>query len=161
MIKKVIIGIGEVAIEENPSVLVTLGLGSCVGVCMRDPVARIGGMAHVMLPESPSTNDIKTPGKYANTAVDYLVEKLVAKGASKSRLEAKIAGGASMFESGSMNIGQRNVESVKNRLKYHGIVLKAEDTGGNRARSIEYNIETGKLLIRKVGGGETVQITEI
>ncbi|AEH50790.1 chemoreceptor glutamine deamidase/glutamate methylesterase CheD [Pseudothermotoga thermarum] len=160
MTRKVIIGIGEIAIESNPCVLVTLGLGSCVGVCMRDPVAKIGGMAHVMLPESPG-KDVKTPGKYADTAVDYLVEKLVERGAVKSRLEAKIAGGASMFESGSMNIGQRNVEAVKNRLKFHGIPLKAEDTGGNRARSIEYNIETGKLLIRKVGGGETVQIIEI
>ncbi len=160
MTRKVIIGIGEAAIEENPCIIVTLGLGSCVGVCIRDPVAKVGGMAHVMLPESPG-KDVKTPAKYGDTAVDYLVDKLVAKGASKSRLEAKIAGGASMFESGSMNIGQRNVESVKNRLRFHGIPLKAEDTGGNRARSIEYNLETGKLLVRKVGGGETVQIVEI
>ncbi len=160
MVKKTIIGIGEAAIERNPAIIVTLGLGSCVGVCMRDPVARLGGMAHVMLPES-GDRDVKSPGKYADTAVRYLVDKLIEMGAVKSRLEAKIAGGAAMFESGGMNIGKKNVDSVKYWLKYFDIPIKGEDTGGNRARSIEYNIETGKLLVRKVGGGETVQILEI
>ncbi len=160
MVKKTIIGIGEIAIEKNPAIIVTLGLGSCVGVCVRDPVARIGGMAHVMLPESPD-KDIKNPGKYADTAVKYLIEKLVEMGASQSRIEAKIAGGAAMFESNAMNIGKKNADAVKYWLKYYGIPLKGEDTGGNRARSIEYNVETGKLLVRKVGGGETVQIIEI
>ncbi|HEY8541646.1 MAG TPA: chemoreceptor glutamine deamidase/glutamate methylesterase CheD [Pseudothermotoga sp.] len=160
MVKKIIIGIGETAIEKNPAIIVTLGLGSCVGVCMRDPVARIGGMAHVMLPESSDRN-VKNVGKYADTAVKYLVEKLVEMGATQSRIEAKIAGGAAMFDSGTMNIGKKNVDAVKYWLKYYGIPLKAEDTGGNRARSIEYNIESGKLLVRKVGGGETVQIIEI
>ncbi|HOJ88585.1 MAG TPA: chemoreceptor glutamine deamidase/glutamate methylesterase CheD [Pseudothermotoga sp.] len=160
MVKKVIIGIGELSVERNPAIIVTLGLGSCVGVCMRDPVARVGGMAHVMLPES-SDRVVKNPGKYADTAVQHLVEKLVEMGAVQSRIEAKIAGGAAMFESGSMNIGKKNVDAVKYWLKYYGISLKGEDTGGNRARSIEYNIENGKLLVRKVGGGETVQMLEI
>ncbi|MCS7174523.1 chemoreceptor glutamine deamidase/glutamate methylesterase CheD [Pseudothermotoga sp.] len=159
-IKKIVIGIGELAVERNPAVLVTLGLGSCVGVCIRDPVSRVGGMAHVMLPDS-GNRDVQTPGKYADTAIAVLVEKLLSLGAVKTRLEAKIAGGASMFETSGMNVGQRNVEAVKHWLKYHQIQLKAEDVGGNRARSIEYNIETGKLLIRKVGGGETIQMIEI
>lgn len=158
--KKIVIGIGELAVERNPAVIVTLGLGSCVGVCMRDPVAKVGGMAHVMLPDS-GNRDVQTPGKYADTAVSILIEKLLSLGAVKTRLEAKIAGGASMFETSGMNVGQRNVEAVRNWLKYHQIPLKAEDVGGSRARSIEYNIETGKLLIRKVGGGETIQILEI
>lgn len=160
MVKKIIIGIGETAVERNPAVIVTLGLGSCVGVCMRDPVARVGGMAHVMLPESSDRN-VKNPGKYADTAVKYLVEKLFEMGASLSRIEAKIAGGAAMFDSGTMNIGKKNTDAVKHWLKYYDIPLKAEDIGGNRARSIEYNVESGKLLVRKVGGGETVQIIEI
>lgn len=159
-VKKIVIGIGEFTVERNPAVLVTLGLGSCVGVCMRDPVAKVGGMAHVMLPDS-GNRDVQTPGKYADTAVAILIEKLLSLGAVKTRLEAKIAGGASMFETSGMNVGQRNVEAVKHWLKHHQIPLKAEDVGGNRARSIEYNIETGKLLIRKVGGGETIQILEI
>ncbi|ABV33184.1 MULTISPECIES: chemoreceptor glutamine deamidase/glutamate methylesterase CheD [Pseudothermotoga] len=158
--KKVVIGIGEAAVERNPAVIVTLGLGSCVGVCLRDPTAHVGGMAHVMLPESMN-REVRNPGKYANTAIKYLVEKLIEMGAKQHRLEAKIAGGASMFESGTMNIGQKNIEAVIYWLNYFHIALKAQDVGGNRARSIEYNVESGKLLIRKVGGGETVQIIEI
>jgi Chemotaxis protein; stimulates methylation of MCP proteins len=160
MSKKIVIGIGELAVERNPAVIITLGLGSCVGVCMRDPVAKVGGMAHVMLPDSGG-RDVQLPGKYADNAIAALIERLLSLGGSKSRLEAKIAGGASMFESSGMNVGARNVEAVRYWLKYHQVPLKAEDVGGNRARSIEYNIETGKLLVRKVGGGETIQVLEI
>ncbi len=156
---KKVIGIGEYAIERNPVVIVTLGLGSCVAVCVRDPVAKVGGMAHVMLPEGEETTD--KPGKYANTAVKVLVEELLKMGAKLERLEAKIAGGASMFESKGLNVGERNVQAVKEKLKELGVKLLAEDTGGNRARSVEYNVETGKLLIRKVGGGERLEIKEI
>ncbi|PLV58381.1 chemoreceptor glutamine deamidase/glutamate methylesterase CheD [Thermotoga sp. KOL6] len=156
---KKVIGIGEYAVMRNPGVIVTLGLGSCVAVCMRDPVVGVGGMAHVMLPDSGGRMD--KPGKYADTAVKILVEELEKMGAKRNRLEAKIAGGASMFDSKSMNIGQRNVEAVKKHLKNFGIKLLAEDTGGNRARSVEYNISTGKLLVRKVGGGERLEIKEI
>ncbi|MCD6550715.1 chemoreceptor glutamine deamidase/glutamate methylesterase CheD [Thermotoga sp.] len=156
---KKVIGIGEFTVMKNPSVIVTLGLGSCVAVCMRDPTAGVGGMAHVMLPDSGGKTD--KPGKYADTAIETLVKELEKLGAKRSRLEAKIAGGASMFESKGMNIGQRNVEAVKKHLKEHGVKLVAEDTGGNRARSVEYNIATGKLLVRKVGGGERLEIKEI
>ena len=156
---KKVIGIGEFTVMKNPSVIVTLGLGSCVAVCMRDPTAGVGGMAHVMLPDSGGKTD--KPGKYADTAIETLVKELEKLGAKRSRLEAKIAGGASMFESKGMNIGQRNVEAVKKHLKEYGVKLVAEDTGGNRARSVEYNIATGKLLVRKVGGGERLEIKEI
>lgn len=158
--KKVVIGIGEIAVESNPAVLVTLGLGSCVGVCVRDPVERIGAMAHVMLPDS-SGRTISNPGKFADTAVKYVVNKLKEKGCNPTRLEAKIAGGASMFQTNSVNIGLKNVEAVKFWLERFKIRLKAEDTGGTKARSIEFNIGTGKLMVRKVGGGGTVEILEI
>jgi len=160
MKKKVIIGIGEYAVERNPAILVTLGLGSCVGVCIRDPSAKVGGMVHVMLPDSGGKN-VPNPGKYADTGIAKLVEDLEKMGASKLKMEAKIAGGAAMFQGKSLNIGAKNVEAVKKHLRKHGIKLVAEDTGGNRARSIEYDLETGKLLIRKVGGGERLEIKEI
>jgi len=157
--KKVIIGIGEFAVEKNPAILVTLGLGSCVGVCIRDPIARVGGMVHVMLPDSGG-KPANTPGKFADTGIDVVVEKLLELGAQRGKLEAKIAGGASMFQS-AMDIGARNVEAVKKALQRHGIKLLAEDTGGNKARSIEYDVETGKLLIRKVKTGDSVEVIEI
>jgi len=90
-----------------------------------------------------------------------LIEEIKKLGGGTSKLEAKIAGGAAMFEGKGMNIGQRNVEAVKKWLKYFNVKVVAEDTGGNRARSIEYDLETGKLLVRKVGGGERVEIKEI
>lgn len=121
MKKKVIIGIGEYAVEKNPAILVTLGLGSCVGVCIRDPIARVGGMVHVMLPDSGG-KPTNTPGKFADTGIDVVVEKLLELGAQRSKLEAKIAGGASMFQS-AMDIGARNVEAVKKALQRHGIKL--------------------------------------
>ncbi len=159
MKKKVIIGIGEWAVEKNPAILVTLGLGSCVGVCIRDPVARIGGMVHVMLPDSGGkiTN---TPGKFADTGVDLVIEELLKMGGQRSRLEAKIAGGASMFQS-AMDIGNRNIEAVLKSLERNSIKLLAKDVGGNKARSIEYDIESGKLLIRKVKTGDAVEVSEI
>lgn len=159
MKKKVIIGIGEWAVERNPAILVTLGLGSCVGVCVRDPIAKVGAMVHVMLPDSGG-KPTNTPGKFADTGVDIIVEELLKMGAQRNRLEAKIAGGASMFQS-AMDIGARNVEAVKKSLQRNGIKLIAEDTGGNKARSIEYDIETGKLLVRKVKTGDAVEVSEI
>ena len=160
MKKKVIIGIGEYAIEKPPAVVVTLGLGSCVGVCVRDPSTGIGGMVHVMLPDSGGQNPAN-PGKFADTGIKVLIEGIQKLGGNTSRLEAKIAGGAAMFEGKGMNIGQRNVEAVKKWLSHYKVKIVAEDTGGRRARSIEYDLETGKLMVRKVGGGEKVEIKEI
>lgn len=161
--EKIIIGIGEYKAAKNPAILVTLGLGSCVGVCIRDPNKKVGGMIHVMLPDSGGNKNTKNPGKYADTGIPLLLEEIRKLGGSLNRLEAKIAGGASMFgtSNSSMNIGKRNTEAIKKLLKEYGIKLLAEDTGGNKARSIEYNISTGVLLIRIVGGGEKLEIKEI
>ncbi len=162
MAEKIIIGIGELAVAKNPAVIVTLGLGSCVGVCLRDPKKKIGGLVHVMLPKSPG-GEVSKPGKYADTGIKKLVEEIEKIGGNLKNLEAKIAGGAAMFGSKSttMDIGQRNVEAVKENLDLLGIKLLAEDTGGSRARSIEYNIGTGKLMVRKVGAGERLEVKEI
>lgn len=159
MKKKVIIGIGEWAVEKNPAILVTLGLGSCVGVCIRDPIARIGGMVHVMLPDSggKATN---TPGKFADSGIDLIIEELLKMGGQRNRLEAKIAGGASMFQS-AMDIGSRNIDAVMKSLERNSVKLLAKDVGGNKARSIEYDIESGKLMIRKVKTGDAVEVSEI
>lgn len=161
MAEKIIIGIGEYKAAKNPAILVTLGLGSCVGVCIRDPQNKVGGMIHVMLPNSGG-GETRNPGKYADTGIPLLLEEIKKLGGNLNNLEAKIAGGASMFKgSDSLNVGKKNVEAVKEQLKKYKVKLLAEDTGGNRARSIEYNISTGRLLIRVVGGGEKLEIKEI
>jgi chemotaxis protein CheD len=159
---KKIIGIGEYALDNNPIIIVTLGLGSCVGVCIRDKTKSIGAMVHVMLPDS-SGNVGPKPGKYADSGIDLIYNELLKIGASASNLEAKIAGGAAMFGTSSqtMDIGKRNIEAVRLKLKQKGIRIIAEDVGGNRARSIEFNISTGELMVKKVGGGEKVELYNI
>ncbi|BBJ27277.1 chemoreceptor glutamine deamidase/glutamate methylesterase CheD [Athalassotoga saccharophila] len=159
MEEKLIIGIGEFKVAKNPAILVTLGLGSCVGVCLRDKKSHIGGMIHVMLPELKDQGG--NPGKYAEPGIRVMVNEMVKMGANVRDMEAKIAGGASMFESKGFEIGKKNVDKIKDVLRDLGIRILAEDTGGNRARSIEYKIEDGTLMIKKVGGKESIEIIQI
>jgi chemotaxis protein CheD len=151
--QKKIIGIGEYVAAKNPQILVTLGLGSCVGVCLIDKKAGVGGLIHVMLPDSGGKN-VSKPGKYAD---------MKGLGATSGNLEAKIAGGAAMFQKkgSTMEVGKRNVEAVKKILAKFKVRIRADDTGGNRARSIEFNISTGILNVRKVGGGEKTEVSQI
>ncbi len=157
---KVIIGIGEYKVSENSEALVTLGLGSCVGVCIRDKHSSVGGMIHVMLPEAKDDSNAKL-SKYAYPGIKLMVDDMIKRGARQAHMTAKIAGGAAMFETKSFDVGKRNVEKVKAVLKDLGISLESEDTGGNRARSIEYHIREGDLFIKKVGGKEKIEIIQI
>jgi len=162
MTEKIIIGIGEYRAADSSFILVTLGLGSCVGVCLRDSKNLIGGLIHVMLPESGG-KQVPKPGKYADTGIPILIEEMKKIGAKISGLEAKIGGGASMFKNSgsSMEVGKRNTEAVKEVLKSLGIRIISEDIFGNRARSLEFDIKTGDLNIRKVGGGEQTLLFKI
>ncbi|OQY08539.1 MAG: chemotaxis protein CheD [Marinitoga sp. 4572_148] len=152
---KKIIGIGEYFASKSPDILITLGLGSCVGVCLWDKNKKVGGLIHVMLPKSPD-KDVKKPGKYADLGIPLLLKDL--KDLGGTNFTAKIFGGAAMFKGSSMDVGKKNVLSVKEQLKKYGIRVAAEDTGGNRARSIEFNLESGEVMVKKVGGGEKVEI---
>jgi chemotaxis protein CheD len=156
---KIIIGIGEYAVVSNPAILVTLGLGSCVGVCIRDKKTRVGGMIHVMLPETQATSGKLS--KYAKPGIEIMVNDIIKKGGNLRDLEAKIAGGAAMFQSKGFDIGKRNVEKVKEVLLSLKIPLVSEDTGQNRARSIEFHLDTGELFIKKVGGKEKIELSKI
>ncbi|MFE5319578.1 chemotaxis protein CheD [Paenibacillus sp. NPDC056579] len=152
------VGMADLNVTHLTGVLKTTGLGSCVGITLYDGKAKVAGMAHVMLP----TSDIAREGKlniakYADTAIPEMIQKMEALGASVARMEAKMAGGAQMFAFGgssdTMRIGPRNVESCKEMLKRYSIPLKAEDTGGNYGRTIEFDCVTGSLLIRSVQQG--------
>lgn len=152
------VGMADLNILETIGILKTTGLGSCVGVTLYDPVTRIAGMAHVMLPSS----DIAKEGtlnvaKYADTAIPELIDRLKRAGASVHRLEAKLAGGAQMFAfvgtQDTMRIGPRNVESCKAILSAASIPIRAEDTGGTFGRTIEFHNATGTLVLRTVQQG--------
>jgi len=151
------IGMADLKIASPPDTLQTCGLGSCVGICLWDPLTRIGSMAHIMLPNS-SQGKMGNAAKFADTAVPMLIVQMTQLGAHKSRIVAKIAGGAQMFSFYSANdimkIGERNIEAVKLALDQAQIKLLAEDTGGNYGRTIEFCPENCRLFIRTINLGE-------
>ncbi|OPY35382.1 MAG: Chemoreceptor glutamine deamidase CheD [Methanoregula sp. PtaU1.Bin051] len=147
----VMIGIGEYRIGTFR--MASIGLGSCIGLTLFDPEKKIGAMVHIMLPESSGRTD--RPGKYADTAIPLLINELTVNGSKKKSLVAKIAGGATMFEafSASMNIGQRNIEKVKDLLAEHNIRIAADDTGGKMGRSVYFvPYENGRVTVRLANG---------
>lgn len=154
------VGMAELKVAMNSSILKTLGLGSCVGVCVIDPVKRVGGLAHIMLPAMSEYRDKSNPAKYADTAIAMMLEEMERLYAIKSRMVAKIAGGAQMFRfSGAstiMRIGERNVAAVRQELHKHGIPIVAEDTGGSYGRTIEFSCADGSLTIKTIGKGTKV-----
>lgn len=154
------IGIAEFKIASAPASIITTGLGSCIGVCLWDPVLKIGGMVHIMLPDSKQGRQVINKAKYADSGIELLIEELCKNGAHKNRLVAKIAGGAQMFTfpnaSEMMKIGERNIEAVKNVLKINKIKLLAEDIGGNYGRTIEFFMESGQLFVKSIHKGVTV-----
>ena len=142
------VGMADLNVCKAPDGLTTLGLGSCIGLTLYDPVTKIGGMVHYMLPDSTKVSNNSNKAKFADTGIEELLKKVIAAGASKTRLVAKIAGGAKMFEVSGLsdvgNIGARNAEAAKIRLV-------AEDTGLNYGRTVELHCDTGEFLIKSVG----------
>lgn len=151
------VGIGDLNIAKAPDRLITLGLGSCVGIALIDSFNKIAGLSHIMLPDSKSFSNTSNPMKYADTAIPLLMQKLIASGANRNNLKAKIAGGASMFsfadKSPMMDIGKRNAETVKSVLKDLNIPIIAEDVGGNKGRTMIVDPTTGTVILRITGVG--------
>ena len=158
--KSILVGMADLNICKSPDTITTLGLGSCVGIALRDPVTKIGGLAHIMLPDSKEITSVTHVPKFADTGIEELVKKVTEAGAIRSRLVAKIAGGAQMFamstNSSTMKVGERNVIAVKKKLKEMGIRLLAEDTGDSYGRTVVFDPETGNYTIRTVGKPEKV-----
>ncbi len=143
------IGIAGLKVVRHPDKVRTV-LGSCVGIVLLDRAARVGGMAHVILPNSEEGSGDR--GKFADTGVDWLLEELVSAGAVRGRVQAKIAGGARMFGAATSNgLGDRNVAAVKARLGAHGIPLVAEDTGGEKGRKMLLDPGTGNVEVHFIG----------
>lgn len=138
-----------------PDAITTLGLGSCVGVVLFDSTLKLAGMVHVMLPDSTKIKNNENRAKFADTGIADLLAEMEKRGASRTRLRAKIAGGAQMFAFAANNemlrVGDQNAEAVKNVLRALRIPIVAEDTGKNYGRTIEFYPETGELLIKAVG----------
>ncbi|MBU3126696.1 chemotaxis protein CheD [Clostridium tagluense] len=155
------VGIADLNVAFSPNKLITVGLGSCIGIAIYDKAIGIGGLAHIMLPDSSQFNKITNEIKFADLAIPILVEKMIKKGATLRNMRAKIAGGASMFnfpdKSIIMDIGNRNGIAVKSALKSLSIPILSEDIGGNKGRTLIFDTTSGALSIRTVGMG-TVDI---
>lgn len=152
------VGMADLNVCVSPDRITTLGLGSCVGIALRDPVTKIGGLAHIMLPDSTTIRNNSNIPKFADTGIEELVKQVTRRGANRTRLVAKIAGGAQMFgfnsNSEMVRVGERNVQATKKKLAELKIPILAEDTGKNFGRTVIFYPETGDFVIRAVGKQE-------
>lgn len=150
------VGMADYKVGKSPDKLLTLGLGSCIGITLYDRAKKIGGMAHIMLPKN--NNPEQRSLKFADVAIEEMLKELINMGANVKSMEAKIAGGAQMFsfnkENFKKSIGYRNSESVRKILKELDFRILSEDTGGSFGRTIELSLEEGNLKIKTMGHGE-------
>ncbi len=151
------VGIADLNLVLDPGTIMTIGLGSCIGIALYDKTLKIAGLAHIMLPDSTQFKSNTNPMKFADLAIPMLIEKMEKQGCKKRNLIAKIAGGASMFnfsdKSIISDIGKRNGEAVKKTLKEESIPILAEQTGGNKGRTMILQANDGRVILKVVGLG--------
>ena len=147
--KEIKVGIADYKLAKTPDRIMTIGLGSCVGIALLDKKTGIGGLAHIMLPSSEKFSNVTNIKKFADLALPNLIKEMVAQGAKERDLKAKIAGGASMFNfsdsKANMDIGGRNSVAVKEILKSRRIPIISEEIGGTKGRTITFDTATGDL----------------
>jgi len=142
--QEIVVKIGEYRVVKGEKyVLISLGLGSCVCLAMYDAINKIGGLAHILLPNS---NGREESAKYADQAVKLMVRDMKKLGAKN--IVAKIVGGSEILPILDIKIGERNVKIVKEQLKMYNIKLIAEDVGGSVGRSVFFYIKDGRMLIK-------------
>jgi chemotaxis protein CheD len=155
VVKETIVRVADWAARRGDEALVTLGLGSCVAIMLHDAHVGAGAMAHILLPSRSLARDTSNPAKFPETAVPFLIEKIVALGADRRRIVAKLAGGASMFAQlmmpGSVQMGERNLAATRNALRAAAIPLAGEAVGGEAGRSVRFFVADGRVEIRSVG----------
>ena len=150
--------VADYAVASGDAVISTIGLGSCVAILLHDPSTRVGGLAHVLLPNESMSRDTENRAKFPGTAVPLLVQRMRDHGARGS-LVAKIVGGASMFgqllPTGGINMGERNVEATRRALETAGIAIRAEDVGGDYGRSVYLHVATGRVHVKSLRKGDS------
>ncbi len=155
-----IVGVAELAVGSEGTVLVTLGLGSCVAILLHDPATRVGGLAHVMLPSLSLNRRSDRPGRVPHTAVPALLEAMGAAGANPRRVTARLVGGASLFTNlstpGTIQMGERNLVAAREVLHRHGIPLIRELVGGDCGRSVWFRVANGQVVVRTAARGEQI-----
>lgn len=147
--------VADWAADQGSVDLLTLGLGSCVAIMLYDKDAKVGGMAHVLLPSRSLARDASNPAKFPETAVPLLLQRMTRLGAEPRRIVAKLAGGASMFAAlmtpGTIQMGERNIVASRNALRDADVSVTAEAVGGAQGRSVRFHLADGSVEIRTVG----------
>lgn len=153
--KDYVVGIAQTKISKSPGKLIVYGIGSCVVLALYDIRKKIGGVAHILLPDSScAPGDTSLPGKYADTAVAYLETMILDLGSSRYDMVAKLVGGAEMFppfDDSCGKIGEKNIIATKKALESRKIRLTAEDTGGKKGRTAEFDLDTGLIKLTILG----------
>ena len=152
-IREIQVGLGMMLAVKDRSILSISGLGSCVGLALMDVVSGIGGLAHIVLPDSKEGNDaLKWPGKYADISVRQLVKIMLSMGSQALFLRAKLVGGANVFTSGGFD-GSRNINRVRMELSAIPIKIIAEELGYDLSRSMKFDTGSGKITVRRFQQG--------
>lgn len=151
--------IADLAAKKGDGIIVTVGLGSCVGIALYDSANKVGGLAHILLADSKqfqNKGESFNKAKFADTAIPLLAGRMENLGAERKNLRAKIAGGSQLFDfqNKSISIGEKNIAAVISTLKEMEIPILGQDVGGNYGRTMRLLIDTGKVLISTVGKGE-------
>jgi chemotaxis protein CheD len=152
--------VADYAVAGGSTLLITVGLGSCVAIALYDPQAHVGGLAHVLLPSTGMSQDRSNRAKFPSTAVPLLCDRMQALGARTGRMRAKIVGGASMFTSllsaTGLQIGERNVVATRAALEHAGIPIIAQEVGGDYGRSVYFHVDDGRLVVKSLKAGHVV-----
>ena len=155
--REVMVRVADLRIGGADDVLVTVGLGSCVAIVLHDSAARVGGLAHVLLPSPALSRQDSNPAKFPQSAVPRLIELMTASGARKDRMTARLAGGASMFAAlappGTIQMGERNLVAARQALNNCGLPLVAEAVGGDFGRTVRLQVRDGQVEVRSVAHG--------
>jgi len=155
--RSIYIGLGEMSITKDPTIVLTCnGLGSCIALCIYDPVQKLGGMAHMLLPTCRNTNDLcSSPSKYINTGAPLLINRMLKQGSLKQNLIVKIAGGARMLAipgNSQLDIGQKNIVEIKATMDRESIPICASDVGGGFGRTVQFFVDSGRVFVKIVSG---------
>jgi len=157
MQNKIKVTMGGGAVTTAPHIISSSGLGSCVVLTLYDTERKLGGLAHIMLPDSNNLNGYHPAYKCADTAIATLIKELRTMRATPQNMVAKLVGGAKMFLSSDdfgPGIGGQNIISIKRILKRRRIPLIAENTGGNYGRNVEFHLDSGRVMVRAIGKGD-------
>jgi chemotaxis protein CheD len=155
--RELLVRVADLRAGVADDVLVTVGLGSCVAILLYDAEARVGGMAHTLLPSPKLARSDRNPAKFPESAVPRLLELMIAEGARRDRVTGRLAGGASMFATlappGTVQMGERNLVAAREALSSQGVPLVAEAVGGDFGRTVRLRVRDGRVEVSTVSHG--------